>query len=83
MSVPCPNPGKIPYDSADLARREASHLERGTPKVYRCRCGSFHVTTISPTRLRRMRATRRRTEPIRPGSTFDATYTPNAGEAGP
>jgi hypothetical protein len=80
---------KLPYSDPDVARREARNGASGALRPYRCHrhpdqaAPVYHLASVSPARLRRIRATRRRTEPIRPGSTFDATYTPNAGEAGP
>jgi hypothetical protein len=87
MSAPC---SKLPYSDPDQARREARNGASGALRPYRCHrhpdqaAPVYHLASVSPTRLRRIRVTRRRTraEPIQPGSSFDASYLPNAGEAG-
>ena len=83
MSAPCPTPWKIPIGDADEARRLSKGETRpgtGQLKPYHCDCGSWHLSTISRARLRQVNRRRTRAEPIQPGSGFDRTYTPDAGD---
>jgi hypothetical protein len=84
MSAPC---HKLPYSDPDQARREARNGASGALRPYRCHrhpdqdAAVYHLASVSPARLRRIRATRRRTsaEPIPTGPTWDDRYVPDAG----
>jgi hypothetical protein len=83
----CP---KLPYPSPDVARREARNGASGALRPFRCpKCSRpgeaavYHLTTVSPPRLRRMqraRAARLAAEPIPPGSGFDRAYVADQGD---
>jgi hypothetical protein len=86
MSAPC---HKLPYSDPDVARREARCGAAGALRPYRCHrhpdqsAPVYHLASVSPPRLRRIRATRRRTaaEPVPPGNGFDPTsYVADAGD---
>ena len=87
MSAPC---SKLPYSDPDQARRQARTGASSALRPYRCpRCSRpgepavYHLTTVSPPRLRRMqraRAARLAAEPIPPGSGFDRAYVADAGD---